>query len=606
MQAIILQIVGLLLIITLIFLFFLKPNVDNVETKTYSKLIVLNFLFIVIGIFTYIVANTFGNLEFIKILQKVYMCILTLLNMYSVIYCLAVYNKISNYEILKKVIIIITIISMILILILPLNVIFEGDLLDGEGLSYNIAVIHTVFSFIFFLIVLICMLINKNSVTKIMPYVILIILYIVGFLIRGFYKELIFEGFFYSYILLIMYNTIENPDVKLAKELANQKRILEVSSDKTLGMLEDLSVDIKTSIKELEQLSNKKIDNNNVKDLNEKINDIINCSSKLSEHVSSAFDLAIIDGNLNIKEYKYEVNDMVLKLQELLLVDKRCSNNEFSLEASENIPNVVYGDKDNIIKMVIYFCDLISSLVNKERIILNFDSIQIGVFSRFRFKIELSNDIIHKYIYKNPENDELRFQKINDINYEIVNNLLEKFYGKMKVSNNKGKIAITLCVNQRLLTEYEVVSNREENKDIKIKYSDFNGKRILIVDDNKLNIREMKSLLKPYNVGVVVVNSPYEMSKLLNSNVTFDLIFMDDMISSFGINDFTNEIKEIGNNILNYIKKDAKYPITTIIMVTANKGKEEEKYLKYGFSDYIIKPISKGMLDKILRKYFNK
>lgn len=166
MQAIILQIVGLLLIITLIFLFFLKPNVDNVETKTYSKLIVLNFLFIVIGIFTYIVANTFGNLEFIKILQKVYMCILTLLNMYSVIYCLAVYNKISNYEILKKVIIIITIISMILILILPLNVIFEGDLLDGEGLSYNIAVIHTVFSFIFFLIVLICMLINKNSVTK--------------------------------------------------------------------------------------------------------------------------------------------------------------------------------------------------------------------------------------------------------------------------------------------------------------------------------------------------------------------------------------------------------------------------------------------------------
>lgn len=606
MQAIILQIVGLLLIITLIFLFFLKPNVDNVETKTYSKLIVLNFLFIVIGIFTYIVANTFGNLEFIKILQKVYMCILTLLNMYSVIYCLAVYNKISNYEILKKVIIIITIISMILILILPLNVIFEGDLLDGEGLSYNIAVIHTVFSFIFFLIVLICMLINKNSVTKIMPYVILIILYIVGFLIRGFYKELIFEGFFYSYILLIMYNTIENPDVKMAKELANQKRILEVSSDKTLGMLEDLSVDIKTSIKELEQLSNKKIDNNNVKDLNEKINDIINCSSKLSEHVSSAFDLAIIDGNLNIKEYKYEVNDMVVKLQELLLVDKRCSNNEFSLEASENIPNVVYGDKDNIIKMVIYFCDLISSLVNKERIILNFDSIQIGVFSRFRFKIELSNNIIHKYIYKNPENDELRFQKINDINYEIVNNLLEKFYGKMKVSNNKGKIAITLCVNQRLLTEYEVVSNREENKDIKIKYSDFNGKRILIVDDNKLNIREMKSLLKPYNVEVVVVNSPYEMSKLLNSNVTFDLIFIDDMISSFGINDFTNEIKEIGNNILNYIKKDAKYPITTIIMVTANKGKEEEKYLKYGFSDYIIKPISKGMLDKILRKYFNK
>lgn len=61
MQAIILQIVGLLLIITLIFLFFLKPNVDNVETKTYSKLIVLNFLFIVIGIFNYIIYRRIFN-----------------------------------------------------------------------------------------------------------------------------------------------------------------------------------------------------------------------------------------------------------------------------------------------------------------------------------------------------------------------------------------------------------------------------------------------------------------------------------------------------------------------------------------------------------------
>ena len=72
MQAIILQIVGLLIIVTLIILFFSKPNVDNVETKTYSKLIGLNFLFIVIGILTYIIAKLTGNLTFIGILQKIY------------------------------------------------------------------------------------------------------------------------------------------------------------------------------------------------------------------------------------------------------------------------------------------------------------------------------------------------------------------------------------------------------------------------------------------------------------------------------------------------------------------------------------------------------
>ena len=143
-------------------------------------------------------------------------------------------------------------------------------------------------------------------------------------------------------------------------------------------------------------------------------------------------------------------------------------------------------------------------------------------------------------------------------------------------------------------------------KNIKIKYKDYSEKRILIVDDNRLNIKEMKSLLKPYNIEIIVVNTPYEMSQVLNSDVTFDLIFIDDMISDFKLNEFTNEIKGIGNNIFNYIKKNAKYPITTIIMVTPNKDNKEKMYLKSGFSDYIIKPINKSMLDEILRKYFDK
>ena len=116
----------------------------------------------------------------------------------------------------------------------------------------------------------------------------------------------------------------------------------------------------------------------------------------------------------------------------------------------------------------------------------------------------------------------------------------------------------------------------------------------------------MKSLLKPYNIEIIVVNTPYEMSQVLNSDVTFDLIFIDDMISDFKLNEFTNEIKGIGNNIFNYIKKNAKYPITTIIIVTPNKDNKEKMYLKSGFSDYIIKPINKSMLDEILRKYFDK
>lgn len=102
MQAIILQIVGLLIITTLIVLFFSKPNAETVETKIYAKLIWSNFLFLVIGIITYIIAKMTGNFILIGILQKVYMSILTLLNLYSMFYCISVYDKEEKFEKLKK------------------------------------------------------------------------------------------------------------------------------------------------------------------------------------------------------------------------------------------------------------------------------------------------------------------------------------------------------------------------------------------------------------------------------------------------------------------------------------------------------------------------
>lgn len=602
MQAIILQIVGLLIIVTLIILFFSKPNIDNIETKTYYKLIWLNFLFLVVGILTYIIAKLIGNLTFIGILQKIYMSILTLLNLYSVNYCISIYDKEKKYDVLKKILIVITGITIILIAILPLNVILEGDLLDGEGLSYNVAILHTVLCFVFFVVVAIYLLSKKNSIKKVSPYVILVILYIVGFLIRNYYKELIFEGFFYSYILFIMYNTIENPDVKMAKELTYQKQLAEVSSKKTLILLEDMSNELKSSVRKLEQFGNKKIDKNNIDELNKELNDFQESSIKLSDKISGIMDLAIVKGNSQINECKYEVKDMLDKLKQLLLVDD--SKNKLDIEISNNIPNVVYGDENNVIKIVLYFYNLISSLTNNDNMIMKIDSLQVGRFSRLKFNFIIDNISIQEFLYKDRNTNELQLVKNDDINYQIIQNLLKKINGKMIVSKIDNNTSISLCINQRLLTEYEIISNKEENKNIRIKYDDLSGKRILIVDNNNLNIKEIKILLKPYNIDVLSVNTPEEMAKVLNDNETFDLILIDDIIPNFEIDDFTSEIVKPRDDFLRYIKKGAKYPIITVIMVTPNTNKMEKKYLNYGFNDYIIKPINKSNLDKILKKYF--
>ena len=79
-------------------------------------------------------------------------------------------------------------------------------------------------------------------------------------------------------------------------------------------------------------------------------------------------------------------------------------------------------------------------------------------------------------------------------------NLLEKINGKIIIIKNNDKVNLILCINQRLVSEYDALSEKEENKNIKVKYHDYSNKRVLILDDNKLNIKDMKILFKPYKI----------------------------------------------------------------------------------------------------------
>lgn len=603
MQAIILQIVGLLIITTLIVLFYSKPNIESVETKTYAKLIGLNFLFLVVGISTYIVAKLIGNFNLINILQKTYMSILALLNLYSMFYCISIYDKEEKLSNFKKILLSITIISILLIIALPLNVIFEGDLLDGEGLSYTVALGHTVLSFTFFLIITLYLLIKKYSLKKISPYIILIILYLIGFLIRSCYKELIFEGFFYAYILFIMYNTIENPDVKMAKELVFQKKLADESSRKTLSLIEDMSEELKSSVKDLELISNTKIDKNNIKELNNVLSSFQENSVKLNDKISSILDLAVVKSEPRIVTYKYETLDMLDKLKQFLEIEKE-DKIKLEMKISNKLPLVLYGDEAGIIKVVLYFFDLVSSILSKKSILLEIDDIKVGNFAKLRFKFITNDKSILNYVVEDKKTKKLKLKITNSINYEIINNLLDKMNGNITIIKDKDNINLILSINQRLISEYDIISKKEENRNIKIKYHNYSGKKLLLVDNNNLKLKEMKTLLKPYNIDVTVAQNLEEMGSKLSEDEIFDMIIIDDIIPNFEIDSFAKEIIKDQNGILNYIKKQAKYNIATIIMVTPNNKKIEEQYIKYGFNDYIIKPVNKENIDKILNKYF--
>ena len=117
-------------------------------------------------------------------------------------------------------------------------------------------------------------------------------------------------------------------------------------------------------------------------------------------------------------------------------------------------------------------------------------------------------------------------------------------------------------------------------------------KRVLVVDDNKLNLKVATNFLKPYNLDVVTAESGKEALDICKEDLDFDIIFMDDMMPDMNGTETFNRLKQLHNfNI-------------PVVSLTANAlDGMKEKYLKAGFNDYLSKPIDKKELDRVINTY---
>lgn len=166
--------------------------------------------------------------------------------------------------------------------------------------------------------------------------------------------------------------------------------------------------------------------------------------------------------------------------------------------------------------------------------------------------------------------------------------------GTITVESEYGKgSTFTVALNQTIVDKPAEISNKI-NKQEPIK-NDLSNKKVLIVDDNKLNLKVTKNLLKQYNIVTEEITSGFECLDLINKGNKYDLVLLDDMMPEKSGRETFKELKNIPN--FN----------TPVIILTANAltGMKEE-YLKEGFNDYLSKPIDKVELTKIIKEYLDK
>ncbi len=118
--------------------------------------------------------------------------------------------------------------------------------------------------------------------------------------------------------------------------------------------------------------------------------------------------------------------------------------------------------------------------------------------------------------------------------------------------------------------------------------------RILIVDDNAINLKVAAGLMRPYHMQIMTAESgPAAISMLRSKDI--DLVFMDHMMPQMDGVEATRIIRDM---------PEPYYKELPIIALTANAvNGVRERFIQAGFDDFLAKPIELNALDRILRYY---
>ncbi len=121
--------------------------------------------------------------------------------------------------------------------------------------------------------------------------------------------------------------------------------------------------------------------------------------------------------------------------------------------------------------------------------------------------------------------------------------------------------------------------------------------KILVVDDNRMNLKVVEALLRPYQARVYTASSGKE-ALLLIGRMKFDIIFLDHMMPEMDGVETLHEIRK---------KPGEYYSRIPVVCLTANVvGGAREMLMEEGFDDYLAKPVELSGLERILKNYIPK
>lgn len=336
----------------------------------------------------------------------------------------------------------------------------------------------------------------------------------------------------------------------------------------------------------------------------------INISARaLLEIISNLIDLSKLEsGKFELEEVATDLKQLVMESLEIVKYSLLTKGLKYKIELPNEISHLVKVDYQRIRQVLVNLLSNAIKFTHKGEIILRLEFNRLDDNKgKFKFTVKdtgigMSHSMLFQ-IKKSFQQDKGELAKRysgSGIGLAICNSILKYYNSSLEVQSEEGvgsEFSFTLVLDfyKPDKDNHQPTKNENAISDLQLEK---NKPKVLIVEDNDLNLKLVKNLIKNINSEIHILEARDGVEALdIYKQYSPDLIIMDVNLPKMNGLEATEAIREWESKIP-YQKKVA------IVGLTAGVTKEDiEKDLQSGMNEVLTKPIQKEELKQVIDNY---
>jgi PAS domain S-box-containing protein len=401
---------------------------------------------------------------------------------------------------------------------------------------------------------------------------------------------------------------IDITETKQTESFIKAKELAEASNKAKSEFLANMSHEIRTPLNGIIGFTDLLMKTNLGRTQEKYMTTINQSASSLLDIINDILDFSKIEaGKLELYIEKHNVKEILGQITDLILYESNQKNLTLELNIASDVPKYFWIDSVRLKQILINLLSNAVKFTEKGSIKLNVsvtektnDSKAKILFSVVDTGIGILEENKKKIFKAFSQEDNSTTRKFGGtgLGLTISNQLLGLMNSQLQLEStvqfgSAFYFYLDLEISDQIADEVEIVIP-DTNKNIEIK--NYQKIRVMLVEDNKVNMLLLKTIIKNLFTNVSIYEIPngkaaVDQFEIINP----DIIFMDIQMPILNGYEAAKKIRTLktGQNV-------------PIIAITAGTEKEEkDKCIAAGMNDYIAKPIIKGIIEESILKWIN-